>query len=149
MRKRYILAMVILLIGCSQSRAMKKPTPELLCSSKPNCVSTQEIRKDYSIPPFQLISPDTSLDDIERIALTLPRTSTVQKTENSLHLEAKSLILRFVDDLHITKQGNQLQVRSKSRVGYSDFGVNKSRTEALRQKLLEAKLIAPNTAVHH
>ncbi len=144
MRKLSTLAMVILLTGCTQSYAMKDNNPDLLCSSKPNCVSTQELRSDYQVAPFELISEATTIDEIEQVALTLKRTKTVNKTDVRLHLESTSLIFRFVDDLHIVKQGSLLQVRSKSRVGYSDFGVNKSRVEALRQKLIAANLLKPS-----
>lgn len=144
MRKLSTLAMVILLTGCTQSYAMKDNNPDLLCSSKPNCVSTQELRSDYQVAPFELISEATTIDEIEQVALTLKRSKTVNKTDERLHLESTSLIFRFVDDLHIVKQGSLLQVRSKSRVGYSDFGVNKSRVEALRQKLIAANLLKPS-----
>lgn len=141
MRKLSALTMVILLTGCTQSYAMKENNPELLCSSKPNCVSTQELRSDYQVAPFELISESTTINEIEQVALTLKRTKTVNKTNERLHLESTSLVFRFVDDLHIVKQGTQLQVRSKSRVGYSDFGVNKNRVEALREKLIAANLL--------
>lgn len=144
MRKLSALTMVILLTGCTQSYAMKENNPELLCSSKPNCVSTQELRSDYQVAPFELISESTTINDIEQVALTLKRTKTVNKTDERLHLESTSLVFRFVDDLHIVKQGSQLQVRSKSRVGYSDFGVNKNRVEALREKLIAANLLKTN-----
>ena len=144
MRKLSTLTMVILLTGCTQSYAMKDNNPDLLCSSKPNCVSTQELRNDYKVTPFELISEETTIDEIEQVALTLKRTKTVNKTDECLHLESTSLIFRFVDDLHIVKQGTWLQVRSKSRVGYSDFGVNKSRVEALREKLIAANLLKPS-----
>lgn len=144
MRKLSTLAMVILLTGCTQSYAMKDNNPDLLCSSKPNCVSTQELRSDYQVAPFELISEATTIDEIEQVALTLKRTKTVNKTDDRLHLKSTSLIFRFVDDLHIVKQGSLLQVRSKSRVGYSDFGVNKSRVEALREKLITANLLKPS-----
>lgn len=144
MRKLSTLAMVILLTGCTQSYAMKDNNPDLLCSSKPNCVSTQELRSDYQVAPFELISEATTIDEIEQVAQTLKRTKTVNKTDDRLHLESTSLIFRFVDDLHIVKQGSLLQVRSKSRVGYSDFGVNKSRVEALREKLVTANLLKPS-----
>lgn len=144
MRKLSTLAMVILLTGCTQSYAMKDNNPDLLCSSKPNCVSTQELRSDYQVAPFELISEATTIDEIEQVALTLKRTKTVNKTDDRLHLESTSLIFRFVDDLYIVKQGSLLQVRSKSRVGYSDFGVNKNRVEALREKLVTANLLKPS-----
>lgn len=149
MRILSTLAMFILLTSCSQSQAMNKPDmnkndPALLCSSKPNCVSTQELRTDYQILPFHLISADVSIDEIEKVALTLTRTETVRKTDTTLHLESTSLIFRFVDDVHLVKQGDELQVRSKSRTGYSDFGVNKNRTAELRQKLIDAHLLKPS-----
>ena len=87
MRKLSALTMVILLTGCTQSYAMKENNPDLLCSSKPNCVSTQELRSDYQVAPFELISDTTTIDEIEQVALTLKRTKTVNKTDDRLHLD--------------------------------------------------------------
>ena len=49
--------------------------------------------------------------------------------------------MRFVDDLELRIDGNVLLVRSESRIGYSDFGVNRKRAEQLRKQLQAEKLI--------
>ncbi len=141
-------AMVILLTSCSsQSKDMesttKKPQAAMLCSSKPNCVSTQETRKDHQVAPFTLMSSDITLDQIEAVALTFARTQTLKKTDDYLHLTFTSLIFRFTDDVEMVKDGVNLHIRSKSRVGHSDFGVNRDRLGKLRVKLLEKNLIQP------
>ena len=63
------------------------------------------------------------------------------KEGNYLRIECTSKIMRFVDDLELKIEGDQLIVRSESRVGYSDFGVNRKRAEQLRSLLANAELI--------
>ena len=61
---------------------------------------------------------------------------TVQTDTGSyLHATFVSRIFRFVDDLELRADGETIHVRSASRVGYSDLGVNRKRVEALRAKL--------------
>jgi uncharacterized protein (DUF1499 family) len=52
-----------------------------------------------------------------------------------LHATFVSRIFRFVDDLELRADGDRLQVRSASRVGYSDLGVNRKRVEEMRSRL--------------
>ena len=46
-----------------------------------------------------------------------------------------SAIFKFVDDVQVRIDTDNHQVRSSSRVGYSDLGVNRKRIERLRQAL--------------
>lgn len=58
----------------------------------------------------------------------------VTESDNYLHIECKSAIIGFVDDLEFYfSKGKDIQVRSASRLGYSDFGVNRKRVEKLRE----------------
>jgi len=75
------------------------------------------------------------------VALELPGAKTAVKEGNYLRIECTSKIMRFVDDLELKIEGDQLIVRSESRVGYSDFGVNRKRAEQLRSLLANAELI--------
>ena len=63
------------------------------------------------------------------------------KEQDYLRIECTSKIMRFVDDLELRIEGGQLLVRSESRVGYSDFGVNRKRADQLRTLLSENGLI--------
>jgi 3-deoxy-D-manno-octulosonic-acid transferase len=60
-----------------------------------------------------------------------------------LHAEATSRIFRFVDDLEVFRAhgSDELVVRSASRVGRSDLGVNARRVEDLRTLLVERGVI--------
>ncbi|SUP92151.1 Uncharacterized protein conserved in bacteria [Vibrio owensii] len=110
------------------------------CGDKPNCVSTQDTREEYNLTPFTL-TESTNIDAIEQVALELPGAKTAVKEGNYLRIECTSKIMRFVDDLELKLEGGQLIVRSESRVGYSDFGVNRKRAEQLRSLLANAELI--------
>jgi len=63
----------------------------------------------------------------------MPRTEIIDENESYIHAEAKTKWLRYIDDLEIKSipQRNILQVRSESRVGIGDNGVNKKRVEDL------------------
>ena len=110
------------------------------CGDKPNCVSTQDKRAEYNLTPFTLTN-SANIDAIEQIALELPGAKTAVKEGNYIRVECTSKIMRFVDDLELKVEGDQLIVRSDSRVGYSDFGVNRKRAEQLRSLLMNAELI--------
>lgn len=110
------------------------------CGDKPNCVSTQDNREKYQLSPF-VITSNASIDSIEAAALRLSGAKTAVKQDNYLRIECTSKIMRFVDDLELRIEGDRLLVRSESRVGYSDFGVNRKRAEQLRELLKAEKLI--------
>jgi uncharacterized protein (DUF1499 family) len=68
----------------------------------------------------------------------MPRTTIVEQKENYLYAEFRTRLLRYVDDVELFFDGQVLQVRSCSRLGRRDFGVNRKRVEELR-KLIEAR----------
>ncbi|MEN6507422.1 MAG: DUF1499 domain-containing protein, partial [Smithella sp.] len=69
----------------------------------------------------------------------MKRIKIVAEKEDYLHAEAKSLIFRFVDDVEFYFPANEkiIHVRSASRVGYSDMGVNRKRVEEIRKRFVE------------
>ncbi len=119
---------------------MQNESP-LLCNEKPNCVSTQEARPDFHIPPFELVSKEISVSQIIHVALSLPRATLTKESPTSAHIEYTSRVFRFVDDLELEIKETNLSLRFRSRVGYSDFGVNRKRAEKLRGLLKEKGLI--------
>jgi uncharacterized protein (DUF1499 family) len=64
----------------------------------------------------------------------LPRTRIVAVTSDYLHAECASAVFGFVDDLelHLRRAEGVIAVRSASRLGHSDLGVNRRRIENLR-----------------
>ncbi|WP_038893980.1 DUF1499 domain-containing protein [Vibrio owensii] len=141
MKKAALLSITLLgLTACSQGVTTMTDRSQSPCGDKPNCVSTQDTREEYNLTPFTL-TESTNIDAIEQVALELPGAKTAVKEGNYLRIECTSKIMRFVDDLELKLEGGQLIVRSESRVGYSDFGVNRKRAEQLRSLLANAELI--------
>lgn len=73
---------------------------------------------------------------MKSIILSEPRTRIVEEQPGYLHAVFTSLVFRFQDDVEILRDADAqvLHVRSASRVGHSDLGVNRKRVERLRQR---------------
>lgn len=141
MKKAALLSITLLgLTACSQGVKTMTDRTASPCGDKPNCVSTQDKRESHQIAPF-VITADANIDSIEAAALQLSGAKTAVKEQGYLRIECTSKIMRFVDDLELKIEDGKLLVRSESRVGYSDFGVNRKRTEQLRTLLKAENLI--------
>ncbi|MBF4335774.1 DUF1499 domain-containing protein [Vibrio anguillarum] len=140
MRVVLSLLMFATLTACSQGVTTMTDRTATPCGNKPNCVSTQDERNAFSLSPF-ILKTGVSLDKIEAVALSIPRSKTAVKEDNYLRIECTSRIWRFVDDLELKIENGRLMVRSESRMGYSDMGVNRKRAETLRENLTKAGLI--------
>ena len=105
------------------------------CRRTPNCVSSQADPSDreHYIEPIR-----ASMDDVRKAVEGLPRTLIVLAQPNYLHAEFRSRLLGFVDDVEFFFDGAAVQVRSASRLGRRDFGVNRARLEEIR-RLIEPK----------
>ena len=68
----------------------------------------------------------------------------VQQTPDYLHAEYTTRWMRFVDDVefYAPADAKLIQVRSASRIGYSDFGVNRNRMSAISEAYRKAPLDA-------
>ena len=75
---------------------------------------------------------------ITEIIKNLPRSKIVEIDGNYLHAEVTSKWMKYVDDLEVSylPEQNNLQIRSESRVGDSDLGVNLKRVNSIREKFL-------------
>lgn len=117
--------------------------PELApCPSSPNCVSSTDANADeyHHIAAFSVNSP-AQWQLLQTTLLEMPRTRQLDRSENYLHAVVTSKILRFKDDIELLYQPDkqQAQVRSASRLGRSDFSVNRKRVEELRSRYLTAR----------
>jgi len=151
-RKLFIPAAVILaIILLASCTAMKQPSDIGLtngrlspCPSSPNCVSSDARDKSHRIEPLRLAAdPMTVWKALKELLNTRPRTRITTAAEDYLQAEEKSRIFGFVDDIefHLRSAEGIIAVRSASRVGYSDFGVNRRRVEEIRKVLHEQNLI--------
>lgn len=114
------------------------------CPDSPNCVSSDARDSRHAIAPFVAKgSAEKIWPQIRAAILEQPRTRLVAEESNYLHAECRSAVLKFADDLELQlrPEKNLLAVRSASRSGYYDFGVNRRRVEKLRTLLQKRGLI--------
>ncbi len=66
-----------------------------------------------------------------------PRTKIIETTNSYLHAEATTKWMHYVDDLELKAlpSKSSIQVRSESRVGIGDNGVNKRRVDDLAYRM--------------
>jgi len=143
----FVIIMSITLFSCSGQKPKDLGVFDnkfSTCPGSPNCVSSDAEDKDHNIEFFKL---NTGLENdwqaVHEIVASLKRTKIITFNENYIHAECSSAIFGFVDDLqlHLRKHGQYVAVKSASRLGYSDFGVNRKRIANLRELLLKNKII--------
>jgi len=80
---------------------------------------------------------ENPFDEIKLIIENSPRTKIVEIDGDYLHAEATSKWMKYVDDLEVSflPDSNILLIRSESRVGESDLGVNQKRIDSLKSKM--------------
>jgi uncharacterized protein (DUF1499 family) len=110
------------------------------CSWKPNCVnSTVDAKGDtgHYIEPLAFgDDPAVAWKRLVSIARAAPRAVVVREDAGYLQLEFSSRLMGFTDDVEfaLDSAAKKIHVRSASRLGVRDFGVNRARVEAIRAR---------------
>ena len=133
---------VILACMLSTTTATRAQPAIAPCPDKPNCVSSLATDKRHFTEPLTFTGePADAWARLRAILQAQPRTRIVAEQDGYLHAECRSLVFRFVDDVEFVMQPElmAIQVRSASRTGYGDFGVNRRRIERLREHFAVAK----------
>lgn len=130
-------ACVIMLCMLGNSAAENTTVPLAPCPGSPNCVSSLAPGSDreHYIEPFSFSGdPAAAWQRLKTAVLAEKRVTIVEERNGYLHAEIRSLIFRFVDDVEfsLAADAGLINVRSASRTGYSDFGVNRKRVERIR-----------------
>jgi uncharacterized protein (DUF1499 family) len=109
------------------------------CGSAPNCVSS--INRDEGRRVRALgfdTTPERAWAMLKQALLQEPRMRVIDEKPDPryVHAESSSLVFGFVDDVEflLVPGDTQIQVRSASRVGYWDLGVNRRRVERIRER---------------
>ncbi len=138
--KRLFFAVIgcMMIISCAGSR------PDNLgvtngrladCPSSPNCVNSQAGDEDHAVAAFTYEgSRQAAFDQLKKAVSSCDRMTIVEEKDDYLYVECTSAIMRYVDDMEFYfPEENVIHVRSASRLGYSDLGVNRERVEYLRE----------------
>jgi uncharacterized protein (DUF1499 family) len=103
------------------------------CPGTPNCVNSQSNNTQFQISPL----PAVPISRLKEVIESMERTKIIEQTDNYLYAEFTSKLMGFVDDVefYLDNSANVVHVRSASRLGKSDLGVNRQRIEEIRAKL--------------
>jgi len=111
------------------------------CPDSPNCVSTQSQGKRHAMKPLPFLQTrEASRDIILSILKGIKRTTIVTLTETYIHVEFRTALFRFVDDVEffLDETDRVVHFRSASRAGHYDFGMNRRRMKEISEKYLKA-----------
>jgi len=131
---------VLSLTSCRAAESKAHTLPFAPCPDSPNCVSTVA-DPDDNVHYMAPLTYQGAVTDVHAKLLAiiekLPRTTVIEQRTNYLHVEFRSLIFRFVDDVefYIDENAGLVHFRSASRLGYSDLGVNRKRMEKIGELL--------------
>lgn len=111
------------------------------CRSTPNCVSSYAQGGYHTIPPLPFEgTAEAAMVRLRTILAAMPGIRIEGEGSGYLYATQRSRWLGFVDDIEFLADSDAgvLHVRSSSRLGRSDFGVNRARVEAIRRALASA-----------
>lgn len=103
----------------------------------PNCVSSQADPGD-ALHYVEPIAFKGSQSDLRRVVEVMRGATVIEELPGYLYAEYRSPLMGFVDDVEFLFADGVLHVRSASRLGRRDFGVNRNRVEKLRRRLTRA-----------
>lgn len=108
------------------------------CPTSPNCVSSFSEDTLHQIEPLAYSdSPEEAFKQLTNILELMDNVKIITSESDYIYAEFTSSLMGFVDDVEFyLDQPNQvIQVRSASRLGDSDLGVNRKRIEMIRELL--------------
>lgn len=110
-----------------------------ICSVSPNCVSSQNQDEQHFIEPLTFQGDNQkAIALLATIINNQPRSKIIKQTDDYLYAEFTSQWMGFVDDVefYVNTQENIIEVKSASRLGESDLGINRNRIETIRKQLI-------------
>jgi len=142
----------VLIVGAGQLGLLRGKPPDNLGvrdgrlkrpSFTPNSVSSQaDLHADHPMRDYARVAPlpaggAASMTRLRTVIEAMPGASIVDATPDYLYARFETRWLKFVDDAEFwyDPAAQVIQVRSGSRVGRKDFGVNRQRVEAIRAAL--------------
>ncbi len=111
----------------------------LACPWTPNCVSSHaEVsdEKHFILPMVHTMNREAAQAKLVSIVQATPGGKLIVNDAGYIVAEFKSAKLGFIDDVQffIEPGSNAVQIRSASRLGIRDLGVNRARIESIRKQ---------------
>ena len=138
----FFLCFLYATVGCQMASKTESATADpsnrlTPCPQSPNCVSSLSQYPKKRIEPLGYTG-DRS-DARKRLLAVLSRFERVRlvvEEEDYIQAEFRSRLFGFVDitEFYLPADANLIHVKSASRVGYSDLGVNRRRVEQIRKR---------------
>lgn len=136
-----VICLLLMIMTMKASISSSAQTDQLpACPTTPNCVSSQATDNRHLVAPLSYSGDIENAWQVLISTLTsFPRVNIIEQSSHYLHVEVTSLVFRFVDDVEfmLDTTKNEIHVRSASRIGHSDFGVNRRRVESIRKRFLK------------
>ena len=137
--KTYLLCiplLTIILAGCTS--APEQPGADAVlppCGMLPNCVNSDSGTGGSAIAPLQATTEQWQA--LKRWLAAQDDWTITVETADFVQAVVKAPLMQFRDDVQLAfkQQASDIQVRSSSRLGISDMGVNRRRIESLRAHL--------------
>jgi uncharacterized protein (DUF1499 family) len=126
------------------------PTTKLApCPRKTNCVCSQD-DGESGIEPISLKpGPDLVWRTLKELLRNDPTMRIAVDRPEYIHVECRTPLLRFVDDMEFVRDDKAMvvHVRSAARSGTHDMGANRRRIEAVRTEIERAATAATDRAI--
>jgi uncharacterized protein (DUF1499 family) len=126
-------------LGVHEGRLQRPSLTPNSVTSQAALHATHPMREAAQIAP--LPATGTARESIARVRAVvegMPGAKVIEERDDYLYAQFETRLLRFVDDVEFwyDPMAQVIQVRSASRIGRKDYGVNRARIEAIRAKLL-------------
>lgn len=138
----FMLALTFILTACSTNQTIKTGVSSdrlSPCPKSPNCVSSLSEDKSHQVDPLTYsASLEEAREKLISVIKSMKRSEIVTAEKNYIHATFTSFLFRFVDDVEFSldDETKVINVRSASRAGYSDLGVNRRRVEEIRKRFI-------------
>ena len=123
---RFLIILFVVLITPNQISAATNELPECV-------VITHCVRENFTVKDVEY-----AFKKATKIVSDSPRTKIVEQTNSYIHAESKTKWRRYTDDLLVKALPEKgiIQVRSESRIGIGDNGVNQKRVDDFAYRLM-------------
>jgi uncharacterized protein (DUF1499 family) len=140
---KLVLGSSLLLSGCTGTSPQLGVQTGMLksCPDSPNCVNSQAKDEKHNIEPIKFSGTvSEAKKKLTTVIKSLENSQIIVSDSNYIRAEFTSSIFRFVDDVEFYLVENEAEkvivhLRSASRIGHSDMGVNRKRMEEIRSAI--------------